>query len=290
MRTWIVVNPTAGRGRALRVWRRLEGLIKGRGLNFELFFTERPGHAIELGRQAAENQIEQLVAVGGDGTLHELVNGLGPSGQRLAIIPAGTGNDLARTLRIPQQPEAALDILLAKKERTIDLGMVNGHYFTNIAGIGFDAEVAYQVNTGRHYLNGTITYLVAVLTQLWSYRCRPAEILLDGEKIERRIFLVAVGNAKYYGGGMQMVPTAEPDDGALDVVLGWDFGRLETLRALTLVFSGRHTGLKKILVKRAREVEVRSTDPLNIHADGEFIGTTPARFQVARRALRIAVP
>ncbi|MCL4425856.1 MAG: diacylglycerol kinase family lipid kinase [Firmicutes bacterium] len=290
MKTWTVVNPVAGRGRAARVWARLQDQLKNQGMIFETHYTQGPGHAMEIGRKAVEQEVQQLVVVGGDGTLHELVNGVGPTGKRLGVIPAGTGNDLARTLKIPHRPEAALGLLFHGREREIDLGLVNGHYFTNIAGVGFDAAVAHHVNTGRHLINGTVTYLLAVLMQLWKFRCLPAEITLDGEKLSRRIFLLAAGNAKYYGGGMMMVPSAEPDDGTLDVVLGWDFTRLEILRALMLIFSGRHLGLPKLLQRRVREIYVTSSQPLALHADGEVIGTTPAHFRIVPRALKVLVP
>lgn len=293
-RVFAIVNPAAGKGRARRAWRTVGPALRDAGLRCEEAVEERPGQAIPMAAAAAEAGCEIIIAVGGDGTVHEIVNGImragGPRVPALAIIPGGTANDFARAVGIPLDPMAAGRLLLGTgMRRRVDLGRVNDRYFAGIAGVGFDAEVAAKINTWPKWIGGTTLYLAAILTMLVAYRPAPARLRIDGDEQDLSLFLLAAANTPWYGGGMYMAPHARPDDGRLEVITAWDLGKLETLGLLPKVFSGAHLRHRKVAHRSAREVHVESTIPLAIHADGETVGRVPATFQAVPGALEVIV-
>lgn len=293
-RIFVIVNPAAGKGRGRRAWRVVGPALRDAGVAFDEALEERPGHAVAIAATAAAAGYDTIVAVGGDGTVHEVVNGImgagGPHRPALAIIPGGTGNDFARAVGVPRDPMAAGRLLLGSgTRRRVDLGRVNDRYFVGISGVGFDAEVAAKVNGWPKWIGGTTLYLAAILTMLAAYRPVPTRLWIDGDDQELPLFLLAAANTPWYGGGMYMAPHARPDDGRLEVITAWDLGKLETLRLLPKVFSGAHLGHPKVAHRAAREVRVESRIPLAIHADGETVGRVPAVFQAVPGALEVIV-
>jgi YegS/Rv2252/BmrU family lipid kinase len=293
-RVFLILNPAAGRGRARRAWRTVEPALRDAGVAFEMAVEERPQLAIGLAAGAARAGFDVIAAVGGDGTIHEVVNGIMTSGVEprpaLAIIPGGTGNDFARGVGIPKDPLTAGRLLLGGERRRIDVGQVNERYFVGISGVGFDAEVAARVNGWPKWIGGTSVYVAAILNTLVAYRCVPTRVVLDGQEQRLRMFLVAAANTPWYGGGMYMAPQARPDDGALEIVIARDLGTIETLGLLPKVFSGAHLRHRKVTHQSAREVLVESEAPLAIHADGETVGYVPALFRVVPRAIEVIAP
>lgn len=231
-----------------------------------------------------------MAVLAGDGTIHEAVNGLTGTGAKLCVIPGGRGNDLARTMRIPRDGRGAASLLWGGRVQPMDLGLANGEYFFNVGGVGFDAEVAAAVNRGRIFINGTITYIVYVLKLLPTYRPVAARFTLDGQSWSQKLFLAAVGNGQYLGGGMKLAPHADPNDGLFDVVVAGDLSKPEALRALSRVYSGRHVELPTVTSYRGRVLTIEAERPLHLEADGEVIGTVPVKFEVAPGALSILVP
>lgn len=251
-------------------------------------------HAWTLAEEAAKRGYELIVSVGGDGTTHEVINGLlrGRPDQppALAVIPLGTANDFPRALAIPKAPSAAARVLLNGIRRRIDLGQVNDRYFATIAGVGFDAEVAYQVNQWPRWFGGTALYIAGILKMLATYTPAEARIEIDGQGQTLRMFLLAAGNTNWYGGGLYMCPHARLDDGQLAIVFAGDLGKVETLALLPRVFSGTHLKHPKVTHTTAREVRVDSAVPLGIQADGELVGRVPAIFRAVPSALEVIVP
>lgn len=300
MRYVIIANPRAGSGRGDVARRIVEAELRQAGVRYDLFVTEGPGDAERLAREWAGNGA-RLVAVGGDGTLHEVGNGLmqhilerGGAGGALAgqepptlgWIPAGTGNDLARTLRIPKSPRQALALILAGTARVVDVGQVNGRCFFNVSGVGFDARVAEAV--GRLAARrGRMAYALAALRLLPRLQNPPLTLRAGDVQLCDRILLVAVGNCRYYGGGIQICPRAREDDGLFDICVAGDLGRLEVLRALGASFRGAHLGLPKVAYHTAAEVEIEGPDDVLVHADGQIVGRLPARYRMLPRALGI---
>jgi YegS/Rv2252/BmrU family lipid kinase len=232
---------------------------------------------------------DRLIVVGGDGTVQETAVALEGSDVAVGIVRAGTGNDFSRTHLIPRDPAEALALACGGKIREFDLGRVNGHLFVNIAGLGFDAEVAAFCHN-RFRKAGPVIYIFGVFAQLMGFSPQMLTFTLDGKRFEQRCLFLAVGNGRYYGGGMMMCPRADPSDGLFDVCVGGNLGKLETLRLLTMVFSGRHVGQPGITIYRAKRVVVDSPAPLSVHADGEPVGRVPAEFALADGRLRLVVP
>lgn len=294
-RHFVIVNPAAGRGRARRAWERVvRPLLQHDGLSFTEVLEERPGQAIPLAEQAAREGYDVIVAVGGDGTVHEVLNGiLRPALDRrpaMAIIPGGTGNDFARAVGIPKDAGAAALLLRDGVRRRVDVGQVNDRYYATISGVGFDAEVAAEVNRWPKWVGGTLVYAAGILKKLITYSPTPTQITIDGTTREVPMFLLAAANTPWYGGGMYMAPHARADDGLLGIVLARDLTKLETLAILPKVFSGEHLKHPKVSHQDAYEVRVDCKIPLAIHADGETVGRVPAVFRTVPQAVEVVVP
>jgi len=286
----VIVNPVAGGHRALAVWQRLEAAARLAFPRLVATQTIGPAHATSIARAAAQRGASHVLVVGGDGTIQEAVAGLIHTPTVLGVIPAGTGNDFSRTHRIPRDHGLALKVASGGNVRRIDIGLVNDRPYVNVAGVGFDAEVAAWTKYRTRLVGGAALYVAGVLTQLVAYRPQPLNISLDGQERVQKCLLIAVGNGRYYGGGMMMCPDARPDDGVFDVVIGGDLTKAETLKLLPKVFSGRHIGQPKVEHLRAKVVVVRGGPGLTVHADGEPVGTLPAEFKLLPGALLVAVP
>ncbi len=285
-----IVNPIAGGGRARQLWPQIEEELRARGVAWERFETEGPGHAVALARQAAGGGYSAVVAVGGDGTLNEVVNGVGTGSVPVGLIPLGTGVDFPRTAGVPRTPKEALSVVLAGRVTPIDVGVVNGRLFCNVAGTGFDARVAARVNRTGKRQGGTIPYVMAVFATLFTYQNVPLRITIDGVSQEVKSLLMAVGNGRFYAGGMMICPQADLRDGRFDVVIGGDIGKLGTIMTLPKVFSGGHLRHPKVTYHRARQVIVDGPGDLGIQADGELVGHLPATFELLPAALPMLLP
>ncbi|MHB8756613.1 MAG: diacylglycerol/lipid kinase family protein [Bacillota bacterium] len=288
MSTLVIVNRLAGHGRAAGIWEQIRPVLLARGSEYEWVETLRPGHATELARDAVSRGFQRVIALGGDGTVHETVNGLALSPIVLGVIPAGTGNDFAKTLALPRNPAQALAAIDSGRVRRIDLARANDRYYMNVAGVGFDAEVAGEANRIPKYIKGAFGYVVSIFRVLPRYSPVSLRIDLDGRILEQPCLLVSAGNGRYYGGGLKICPEAIPDDGLLDVIVGGDLGKAETLAVLPRVFVGTHITHPKVKTYRAVKVRIESPVPLLVQADGEIIGQTPVTFELIPGALAVA--
>jgi len=292
-----IINPIAGGGKGVRLWPVICDLLQREGLEFSMVTSEAPLHAAELAREAVMRGSQLVVAIGGDGTVHEVANGLllarqeGRGEAALGIIPVGTANDFASALSIPLSAPEATRFLASGHRRAIDAGIVNSRYFIMVAGVGFDAEVVREVNRWRWRASGTIPYLLGVLKTLVGFSPTEVTFTVDGQVHHQQVFLVAVGNSYRYGGGMKICPGAALDDGLLDVVVAGDIGRLETLALLPRAYRGTHISTRKVQVFRAREAAVTgAARSLAVHADGELVGEVPVTFRILPKALQVVAP
>jgi YegS/Rv2252/BmrU family lipid kinase len=257
--------------------------------------TTGVGAGTELSARAVRDGWPLIVAVGGDGTANEVVNGvMGASGAAKAvvgIIPTGRGRDVCRNLGIARDPHVAAQRAVAGEETAVDVGAVElrdgrRRYFINAAGIGFDAAVAACAQGGR--APGTLGYLLAVFKSLRRYRPYPLNVSRDDEPpAPRRVAAVVVANGAYYGGGMKIAPAADPTDGRLEIVILGDLGRLELLRWLPTVYSGRHLRSPKISAQSGRTITLSSIGSLPAHVDGEPLPAAPVRVRIHPRGLRL---
>lgn len=297
----VIVNPVAGAGRTAKKWPQIMALLKGSGLRFEHDLTEAPGHAIELAKAAVKKGYRVVVSVGGDGTINEIVNGLHDAGSMadvmLGIISTGTGSDYIRTIGVPKSHIEACRCLASPRKLTVDLGTVEyvsrgqpaRRLFVNFAGLGFDAEVVKATNLRFKALGALPSYLLGLLTTFMFYQGKRVTIKLDGQVSERKVCVVLMGNGKYGGGGMLATPQADPMDGLLDVLIIDDLSKPDLLWSLPRVYRGTHLTHPKVTLRRAREIEILSAEPMSLQADGELLGEVPARFGVLPAALNIIV-
>lgn len=299
----VIVNPVAANGAVGKRWPQVQDTLWAKGGQFEASFTEGPNHATELARQALSAGYRTIVAVGGDGTLNEVVNGLVIGGAvdstvHLGIIPGGTGSDSVRTLGIPHDYRAACHRLLRGKPRCIDLGLITcvsggrevQRYFLNVAGLGFDGEVAERTNRSSKALGGTLPFLSSLFVKLLTYQNKTVEVTLDGQqRLQQKANSVLVCNGRYVAGGMRIGPHAALDDGLFDVIVIGDTSRLEVLANVPRIYRGTHLSHPKVDEYRAKEVQIKAQERMLLQADGELVGEAPATFQIIPQALRVLV-
>jgi diacylglycerol kinase (ATP) len=296
-----VVNPASGNGAAGKTWERTRELAAARGLDGDALITEAPGHAVELARGAAESGARLVVAVGGDGTINEIVNGLlaaGTSEVELAVVPRGTGDDFARTFGIPTDVESALAVAANGQARPVDVGRATyavdegtaERYFANFAGAGISGAIARRGARTSRRLGAKAAYMWATVAVFLRWSSVPMRIELDGEIREGPMFEVVVSNGIYAAGGMKIAPEARPDDGQFDAVLIGDVSKADFVTTFPKIYRGRHTSHPKINVVRASTIAIDASQPLPVVLDGEQPGTTPARFEIVPGALKLRAP
>ena len=294
-RAFVVVNPAAGGGRTARAWPTIAGELNRARLTFESAWTTRRGHATELARRAAGAGWPLVVAVGGDGTLNEVVNGVtDPRGTPLATTGAvltGRGRDARRNFDLAADWRLAARRLGEGPDTPFDLGAAEWtdgtrRYFVSAAGAGFDAAVARRAASRGGF--GTLPYLLAAVEGLVAHRPMPATLAVDGGPEQSApLTTVVVANGAWYGGGMQIAPPADPADGALDLVVIGALGRGELLRWLPAVYRGAHLANPKVSLRRVRQTAVGGPSPIPTHVDGEPAADTPVTFRLYPRALRL---
>ncbi len=291
MEALALVNAAAGRGHYRKRLERVRQLCQELGA--EVAVTTSPEEAVERARAAADAGYGRVVAVGGDGTAHHVLNGLAgagpsPSGNSaaLGIVPLGSANDLARNLGLPRDAEAATRLALTGPLCRVDLGRVAGHWFGCVASFGLDSHANRIANRHRH-LRGTAIYIYALLRTLVEWRVPVVNIQSDGGEFRGPMMLFAVGNASSYGGGMRIAPRADMADGRLDLCLVRGMSRLKLLWRFPGVFSGTHLRHQEVSYLQATRVRVEADRPLDIFADGEFVGNTPAEVELFPGALTV---
>ena len=298
-----VVNPASANGSTRRQWPEIARRAASLGLAGETLFSERPGHAEELAQEAAERGARLIVAVGGDGTVHEAVNGLMRTDPEhrpeLATIPRGTGRDFARSFRIPRSTEQALAVALNGATRTVDVGRAgftawdgaaSESYFANFAGAGISGAVAARANTSSKALGGKASFFWATTVVFLRWENSEYEVAVDGVQTAGRMLEVIAAIGDQLAGGMRLAPEADPADGLFDVVLIGDATKLDFVRTLPKIYRGTYLPHPRAEVVRGSRVEVRTAVPLPLALDGEQPGTTPAVFEIVPGALRVRVP
>ena len=285
----IILNPASGRGRGARSEKQIRAALP----DSEILETQKSGDAETFAFEAATRG-QHVAAAGGDGTLNDVLNGVLRVKQNtsIAVLPLGTGNDFARTLKISSL-ETALQTIRTGVARPMDVGVARSEmgerFFLNVAGAGFDAVVAKRINNGR-FLRGTAAYVAAVLATLETFRAAELKLSCDGETENLRALLCAVANAQSYGGGMRIAPDALLDDGLFDVCTIADATPLEFVRAFPSVFAGKHLSHPKVTLRRAQSIRIESETPWPVLLDGELWGETPVEFTIVPRAVNVCVP
>jgi len=299
--TVFLVNPASSNGSTGRRWPELARRAAAAGLDGATLFSERQGHLAELAREAALDGAELLVVVGGDGSVNEVVNGLAGLGRQpeVAVVPRGTGWDFSRTFGIPRKIDDAVQIALQGDVRTIDLGRASYRAwdgsdatasFANVASAGMSGAIAKRANETSKALGGKASYLWATFAVFSGWAATEIEVAVDGERRAGPMFDVVVANGRFFGGGLEICPEAEPDDGLFDVLTIGDVTKRDLVQTMPRMYRGTHLPHPKAELLRGSSVTVTSETPLPIELDGEQPGTTPVTFEVAAGALRLRVP
>jgi diacylglycerol kinase (ATP) len=308
-RTVVVVNPHSQGGKLGKRWPELADTL-ARAFPFDDVQTTGPGDATRIAREALKSGADRVVAIGGDGTINEVVNGFFEDGAPIApeasfgLIPFGTGGDFRRTAEIPLELADAAAVIAANKRKQIDVGKLeltqrDGtralRMFANIASFGVSGVVDRLVNESGKKL-GRLSFALATARATWSYKNQRVELVFDDnvhDRIEATVNTVAVANGKYFGGAMKVAPDAELDDGKFDVIAMGDFTFADLLKSGRRLYKGTHLAMDKVSTRRARIVEASPIDPsavVELDVDGEPLGILPARFELMPAALWMVVP
>ncbi len=301
-RTLVIVNPASRAGATRRRFPAIERKLRRALGAFELVWTEGPRDAERIAREAARSGYERLLIAGGDGTASEVATGLLTLGSarlpELGFLPLGTGGDLLRTLGVPRSLDRALAQLALGAVRTIDAGRLRytdasgkerTSYFTNETSVGLSGLAALLVTQGSKRFGARAAFLQGTLRGLARFRAQPARVLVDGGVFyEGPLVLATASNGRYFGGGMQVAPSAVPDDGAFDVVVIGDLSRAQLYPRLPLIYRGTHLRVRGVSQTRGRVVEVTPlAGAARLEADGEPLGCVPARAELVPGALRV---
>jgi YegS/Rv2252/BmrU family lipid kinase len=284
----LLVNPSSAGGRTLERLPAVEAELDKRRAAFRVERTRDPEHAIAEA-VAAGHAGEIPVVMSGDGLVGMVGGALAGTGVPLGIMPGGRGNDLARVLGIPDEPAAAIDLLLSGSTREIDVGEANGRRFLGIASVGFDSDANRIANETR-FIRGHLVYAYAALRALAAWKPARFTVRVGEENLRFTGYTVAVANNKAYGGGMFVAPDAEIDDGRFDVVLIGKVGKLRFIANLPKVFRGTHVENDEVRVFQTPQLELSASRPFAIYADGEHLTDLPARLRILPGALTMIAP
>ncbi len=284
----LLVNPSSAGGRTLKLLPQVEQALDAQRVTFRVQRTKGLEQGVEQALRAVEAG-ELPVVMSGDGLVGAVGGAMAGAKTPLGIIPGGRGNDLARVLGIPAEPEAAVATILAGHSRRIDVGEANGKRFLGIASVGFDSEANRLANEAR-FVRGNLVYAYAALRALVSWKPARFTIAVDEERLRLAGYSVCVANSRAYGGGMFIAPDAELDDGEFDVVTIGEVGKLRFVGNLPKVFKGTHVDADEVRVFRTSHLELSASKPLAVYADGEHITDLPASLRVLPRALSVLAP
>jgi YegS/Rv2252/BmrU family lipid kinase len=299
---FIIINPAAGKGKGREDWPFISSMLKNTNLSFEFAFTSSCMHAKELAIKAIHDGYRTLIAVGGDGTLNEIANGIleqnvCPSTDVvLGMIPIGSGNDWRRMFKVPDNYTEVVDIIKKRNLFLQDAGKVKyfnddkeeERYFVNNAGIGFDAKVVDKTNKQKaKSKSGKFLYLYNLVTSLFSFHPVNAKIIIDGQQLKTSLFTMSLGICKYSGGGMMQLPDAIADDGLFDITIIQKIGKIEVIKNVKNLYDGSFVKHPKVQTYRAKKIIVNATPSVSLEVDGESLGSSPLTFEIIPRCLKV---
>ena len=300
-----IINPKAGGYSTYREWPSINKYLTDKGILFDYVYTEGVGHATDLAREATNTNYRYIIAVGGDGTVNEVVNGIlcstNPNNTILGIVSTGTTCSFTRSLSIPRDYVKSCILLANQSSLSIDVGIVEytskgqrlRRFFVNEADIGFGATVVEASKKFTNYFGRSINYLphiVGGLSSLVSYKSKHITVHVE-DKIENiyDCAMLVVANGTHFGGGMQIAPEAKPNDGLMDVVIFGDMSKSELLKVWPMTYKGRHVSHEKVRMLKVKKIDIQCDDTILVEADGELLGEGPVSFSVVPSALKIVV-
>ena len=282
-----IINPAAGNGEAKNTINLIHSKLEDTGLEYSISISGFVGDVERISVEAVENGYTDIVAVGGDGTVLEAFNGLFNKDVNLGLIPAGTGNDFVKMININKNFEEAIDKIIEGNTKIIDIGVVNDTHFLNVVGMGIDGEIVKKTEQVKKIIKGSPAYIYSTFSTLINYKCKNVRIEIDGEIYNRKVYLVAVGNGKYFGGGMMVTPGAELDSENFEIVIINEMTRSKFAILFRKVFSGNHVHEDPVEVFYGKNVKIISEDPLMVNADGNIIGESIANIHILPKAQKV---
>jgi len=291
MRAQLIFNPASGRASTAARLRGIERVLTEKGFSLEMFTAVQPGEARHCAGSAKDELFQMVICAGGDGTIHEVINGIAGSDLILGMLPMGTANVLAWEMGIPLDPLRACEVLTSGKVKTIDLGLTSvGSYFSCMAGVGLDAQVVREVDpTAKNFL-GMIAYPIAALGTVLHYGLPELTVDIDGKKPSLTGYSLVVCNSRHYGGRFTLCPDAAIDDGWLDVCILKKRYASAIIRSGVSVLLNNRRAIEGVTFHRGRSVNVSSAHRVLVQSDGDIIGTTPIGFSIIPGALKVMVP
>lgn len=282
----VIANPTADRGKTVKVIPLIREILIRKRVDFGFYITNRPLHATEIARRN-KTRFTDILSVGGDGTINEIINGLGRGDCVLGVVSTGSGNDFAKNFTEQESIEEQVNAALEGRVRKIDAGLCNDRYFINGVGIGFDGRVVEEMMKQGKAFKGHLGYLYVVMKLILSYREPFITIGAGKEKSTERIFLIDIANGTTFGGGFRLTPDAKVDDGELDVCLIKPMSVPGRYFHMPKVMKGAHTRLDVVKMSRIKKIRIGSDESVVAHMDGEFIGSGPFDIRVLPAFLRV---
>jgi len=286
----IVANPVAGRGRVGKLLPQIRQLFDQHNLKYEIALTEAPGHGTALAKEAAEKGWDNVIAIGGDGTMNEVLNGIMGTPASMGFVPLGTGNDLARSLGIPLDMKEAVTILAQGRTTPMDIGKDRDGYFGIILGLGFPSDVMHHVNTTKNIFRGSLAITASIIQVVNKLQPYPVHIELDDGKLDTTVMGIFILNTRFTGGGLQIAPDAKYDDGILDVVIMHQMSKLDFLSTLPKAYQDKHLSNPRCELFQTKTIKVTTAEPMRKLFDGNVFGSSPVDAQVMPEALKIWVP
>lgn len=294
MKHLFIVNPVAGKGNTLEIIPDIKALMEEHSLSYDIEITKAPKHATEIAREYIKaNRNLRVYAVGGDGTLNEVLQSVVGSDASLGNVPAGTGNDFLKSFCSTSDPLELLSNILNVEPTPVDLCKMNDMYFLNIASAGFDADVVANAQYLKRLplIKGKMAYIGGILLSLIRLKTYQATFYIDNEKVHMpNVLLCAFANGKYYGGGMMPVPSALPDDGLLDICMIEGMKRLKILRFFPRLIKGTHTTMKEVTIKRCRSFKMICPSPVHVNADGELFKLKEVKIELIEKGVNFIKP
>jgi len=287
----VILNPVAGKGKVQKTYQIIKSELEKRGITSAYELSSKKGEIKRLSFKCVERGYERVIICGGDGTVHEVMQGLVNTDVVLGIIPLGTGNDLGRTLGIKKDIPFACSVIEKGQEKRIDVARVNGdNFFAGVGAMGFDSEVAALAEQFKSFAPGILIYILAILAKLLTYKFKRLKLRFNDEEYNGEVLLAAFGNSRFYGGGIKITPQAKIDDGILDLCVIKRLSKLKLLFFLPTVYKGNHIHFPEVNLYRAKKIAVESDTLLNLYGDGEFVSHTPLSIEVIPQALKVIVP
>lgn len=292
MKHLFIINPKAGKGKSIDIISEIKEIFKDTSEQCVIEITKEPGHATDLVRNYVSKENYRVYAVGGDGTLNEVLNGMVNSESCLGVIPSGSGNDFIRSIFEKYSSNNILRNTINGKIEVIDLAKIDGRYFINISSVGIDAEVVNNAKNIKRYpfISGKMAYILSVFITIFKYKYKDIQLDIDGTQITLKSTLLALANGKYYGGGMKVAPYADLQDGLLDVCVINKLSKFKMLILFPKLIKGKHNEIKEVSFYKGRKVSIRAKEEVDLNIDGEITKRGKINLEIIPQGIKFIVP